>query len=68
MLPGWKPATIELHDYCCEHRLTGRESEHAPPSEPHRITLYTRLGSKVAEASGATPEQAATRMLRRLHA
>lgn len=68
MLPGWKPAVLELNDYCVEHGLTGRESEHEPPAQPHRITVYTRLGLKLAETSGATPEHAATAMLRRLHA
>jgi hypothetical protein len=68
---------VELDRYCTEHHLGGHESEHGPPFLPHRITIYTELGAtaaypyggnKLAEASGWTPELAATAMLRRLNA
>jgi hypothetical protein len=59
---------MELDAYCREHALTGSESEHDPPWLPHRIIVHTRLGSKLAEAAGWTPEHAAMAMLRRLHA
>lgn len=68
MLPGYKPAVFVLNELCNEHRLTGTDSEHDAPYLPHRITIYTTLGTKLAEAAGWTPEAAAMTMLRRLHA
>jgi hypothetical protein len=59
---------LELDTYCREHHLTGSESEHDVPYLPHRITVHTPLGERLAEAAGWTPEHAAIAMLRRLHA
>jgi len=68
VLPGYKAAVFVLDEYCRERGLTGTDGEHDAPCLPHRITIHTRLGNRLAETAGWTPEAAAIAMLRRLHA
>jgi hypothetical protein len=57
---------MQLHEYCCRAGLAGEVSKHMAPELPHRVSVSTALGTLVATAGGATPEAAASAMLRRL--